>query len=157
MADRPWRRRRDRTPGRRRHRGWRAPGGRQSFCGRFENRRKSSIGFRAHHSNQPFQMRQHGFDRSRDGEVAVGGIVSNEVGDDCRRETDVATVVLDEATRPHRFSEIMRRLFGIEEGNDQVALQRVEREMVGQQDVVRDGGGVVVHAGRVDDAVVVGP
>lgn len=83
--------------------------------------------------------------------------MSNEVGDDCRRETDVATVVLDEATRPHRFSEIMRRLFGIEEGNDQVALQRVEREMVGQQDVVRDGGGVVVHAGRVDDAVVVGP
>ena len=53
-------------------------------------------------------------------------------------------------------SEKERRLLGIEEGYEEVALQGTRGELLGNGEIEGDRGGIVVDARGIDDAVVVG-
>ncbi len=65
-------------------------------------------------------------------------------------------IVLTEPPRAHGFSQKERRFLGIEEGDDEIPLQRTKRVGLGNHQSLGDGGGVVIDAGRIDHAVVVG-
>ena len=123
--------------------------------GGFYDGGKGAVTFHPHHRHQSFQMRQAGHDCVRNRQVEVGGVVPHEIRHDHGGKIDVTTVVLAEPPRAHCLTEEERRLFRIEEGDDEVPLQRLQGVVTGQDDIVSHRGGVVIHAGSVDHGVIV--